>query len=601
MNQSRQIGNKSTSTRSRPVPKSPITRRARSPPTKQQLKEQNVPRSKSTPKQGFSSPQKSKQITSSSKKSESELKASEERIKNYQKEIIKIEKNSTIECERLKREIQEMQSLLNSGIQLGNVQKEIASLQKQRDELKEEIAEQNRNQSEITDITNEYNDLEEQLELLQTDKLHFEEEMIRIMAINDVLLEHMKNSPKYSAYKENARLRNEKRILTEKLQRCSEDICQQRSFRAKTSATFVNDEIPSSQALKKALQETETNENQRQELLNKIAKIKEQRQKELFDAFRNEAEQAYAEFETSKSEISQLEQKEKQLKNELSNLQSTSKTDVSVQELQATKAQYRQAREDYINAQQEYHKNLVWELQLRIENETNQLRQKASTQINGMKAEQSKLKESFLALQNAYNKAFTDNEDFVKLNGSEIPIDDAQNEIDKIQNLFGHINEDIQKVSSEEAKKELELADQEFREMQEISADINKWISDLHLSSLQSQAREEALRSQIDILNRRLRHPSLNYEHEMSLLLERAQGDSQKLNDQLADSKRRLRELDVMLGAPDNDDVSLEQRFQSIQERIAALLDDYDDSPMKLDRIEQDLREELSKLKSKKK
>lgn len=601
MNQSRQINVKPNSTRARPVPKSPITRRAKSPPTKQQLKEQNAPRSRSTPKQGFSSPTKTKQASSSSKKSESELKASEERIKNYQKEILKIEKNSSLEYEQLKKEIEEMQSLLNSGVQLDTVQKEITSLQQQRDELKEEIAERNRNQSELADITNEYNTLEEQLETLQTDKIHFEEEMTRIMAINDVLLEHMKNSPKYSAYKENARLRNEKRALTEKLQRCSEDICQQRSFRAKTSANFINEEVPSTQSLKKALQENEANEIQRQDLLNKIAQIKEQRQRELFDAFRNEAEQAYAELESSKNEISQLEQKEKQLQSELSHLQSTSKTDISIQDLQTTKAQYRQAREDYINAQQEYHKNLVWELQLRIENETNQLRQKAAAQINGMKAEQEKLKESFLSLQNAYNKAFTDNEDTVVINGSEMPIEEAQNEIDRIQKLFGHKIEEIQKVSSDEAKKELELADQEFREMQEISADINKWISDLHLSSLQSQSREEALRSQIDILNRRLKHPSLNYEHEMAALLERAQGDSQKLNDQLADSKRRLRELDVMLGAPDNDDVSLEQRFQSIQERIAALLDDSDDSPMKLDRIEKDLRDQLAQLKSKKK
>ncbi|OHT13333.1 hypothetical protein TRFO_16536 [Tritrichomonas foetus] len=594
---------RTSSTKTRPVPKSPITKRAASPQTKlksSQAADRSAQRAKSTPKSALVSSAKTRNSSNLAKKNEIEIRASEDRIRNYQKELAKVEKNSQQECERLKREIQEMQSKINSGAQIEQMQKEIASLQKQRDELKEEIAERNRNQSEIADITNEYENLENQLETLQNDKLHFEEEITRIMAINDVLLEHMKSSPKYAAYKENARLRNEKRTLTEKLQRYSEDICQQRSFRAKSSIQFVDNEIPTTQALQKALQENEAAENQRQDLLNKISQLKDQRQKELFEAFKHEANQAYLDYDASKNEVLQLEQREKQLKNELSHLMSTSsKSDISLQELQATKTQYRQAREEYINAQQDYHKNLVWELQLRIENETNKIRQEAAAKINKMKSDQEKLKEKFLNLQEAYNKSLSNDEDFVAIGNSLSPIEEVRDEIDKIQMQFGQLGFEIQKVSSEEAKKEIELADQEFREMQEISGEINKWISDLHLSSIQSQSREEALRSQIDVLNRRLKHPSLNYEHEMNNLLERAQNDAQNLNSQLADSKQRLKELDVMLGAPDNDDVSLEQRFQSIQERISALLDDTDDSPMKLDRIEQDLKDELAKLKAK--
>ena len=602
------IRSRTSSAKTKAVPKTPLLQRAASPQSKNWNFHGSFQRAKSTPRRTTSPATNSREKVgfkaNPGKKGEMEIKASEDRIKNYQKEIAKVEKSTALEYERLKKEMQEMQNQIRESQNEG-LQREIETLQRQRDQLKEEISQRNRNRNEVADITSEFEDLEAQLIKLQNDKIAYEEEIIRIMAINDVLLENMQESPKYASYMENARLRNEKRNLTEKLLRVSEDVCQQRNFRAKTSVQFLNNqkesnnnnELPNAMDLKRALQENQEAENQRQDLLNKIAKAKEQRNKELYEAFKNEAIQAYADIDASKNELAQLEQREKQLMAELAQLQASAKVDIPIQELQATKAQYRQAREEYINTQQEYHKNLVWELQLRIENETNQLRQNATNKINEMKAQQSKLKEHFLSLQNEYNKALVRDDDFVQINNSSLPIDEVRNEIDRVQNSFGQIGEEIQRAASEEAKKELELADQEFIEMQEISADINKWISDLHLSSLQSQSREEALRSQIDVLNRRTKHPNLNYEQEMSAILEKAQNESQKLNIQLDDSKRRLRELDVMLGAPDNDDVSLEQRFQSIQDRIAALLDDSDDTAMKLDRVEKDLREELAKLK----
>lgn len=599
MNASRANGSKPQSTRARPVPKTPLSKRATSPPTKQKIKEP-TPRSRSTPKQAYSPPPKTKPNVNS-KKIEYEHKTPESKINHYQKELNKIEKKSAIEGEQLKREIEEMQSLIDNGMQPESVQKEISLLQKQRDDLKRQIAERNRNQNEMADITKEYNDLEAQLDSLRNVKLKSEEEMTRIMAVNDVLLEHMKNSPKYASFKENAKLRIEKRRLTEKLLQCSEDICQQRGFRAKSSLIDSTGEVPTQESLKQAILENEKSESLRLDLLTKISQIKIQREKELFEAFRREASDAFSQYESSKNEIVQLEQKEELLQNELSHLQSTSRSDISFDEIKAIKNQYRQAREEYINVQQEYHKNLVWELQLRIENETNQLRQNAANQINEMKNEQSKLRETFLSLQDAYNVALANDDDTITVNGSVMSIEKAQNEIDRIQKEFGNITEQIEQISSEEAKKEIDLTDQEYHEMQDISSTINKWISDLHLSTLQSQSKEEALRSQIDILNRKSKNQSINYEHEMSLILEKAQKESQRLNEQLADSKRRLRELDVMLGAPDTDDVSLEQRFQSIQERIAALLDDSDDSSMKLDRLEEDLKAELERLKATKK
>ena len=59
MNASRANGSKPQSTRARPVPKTPLSKRATSPPTKQKIKEP-TPRSRSTPKQTYISPEQSK-------------------------------------------------------------------------------------------------------------------------------------------------------------------------------------------------------------------------------------------------------------------------------------------------------------------------------------------------------------------------------------------------------------------------------------------------------------------------------------------------------------------------------------------------------------
>ena len=155
---------------------------------------------------------------------------------------------------------------------------------------------------------------------------------------------------------------------------------------------------------------------------------------------------------------------------------------------------------------------------------------------------------------------------------------------------FSGLDAEIQKNRASEAQAELEIEEKEFEGMQDCNEDIMKWISDQHLACLASQARYEALEKQITVLKEN------GGDKGMQELIAAETEESNHLNAVLVDSSNRLRALDVMMGGEDSDDVALDARFQSIQERIATILES-DEPVSKLNAREQELRERLMRLK----
>ena len=452
---------------------------------------------------------------------------------------------------------------------------QIQQLIVQRDKLKSELEDRQSHSSAESENLEEYEFLRKRLESLTATTDHLEDEITKAMAINSILIERMGDAPRVNAYRENSRLRNEKRRILNESLKISCDLLAERAYSLKQmSFSEVGGDL---QQLKdergKAIQKKEETEA-------KLEKIISERHKKLFDAIRVAALDSFAEYDQARSELERLTEREKELKMERKRLRkATSEEAMSEYMIEDAKNELRNCQSDLLRIQYDIYNTRAYEVQLKYENEVMRARRAANGKIDVMKAKRDKLKARFLELQLAYNEKLTRGKDIDRPPG-----------MDQVETEFATLDSDIQKCISEEAHAELGIEEREFEEMQGCNEDIMKWISDQHLACLASQARYEALERQITVLQNN------GGDRGMQDLIAAETEENEHLNAVLVDSNNRLRALDVMMGGEDSDEIALDARFQSIQERIATILQS-DEPVSKLNAKEQELRETLNRLK----
>lgn len=464
-------------------------------------------------------------------------------------------------------------------------------LQKERDRLQDEYNKlsKSKGDSEV------HNDLLTQLNTLERDRQMYEDEMTKIMAANSVLLEKMTSNPKSEAYHENFQLRKKKRLLEKDLDQITEDIMQQRSFRSK--AIRLERQLPPSrddssdleEELRKAFAENEAANTKKKQLVQELYSLQEEREKALFEHYRLKA---LATIGEKKKTLEKFLGNEEEIMAELESLKSSS----SSQAFDEDRFEQNQIEENYFLLQQEAQKNSILELQLKMENETMQLRQQANKQINEYKAQQNIIKEEYQGLQNSYNHALSTNSQKVLYNDQVLSISEAQDKIEEMQNAYGELMDSIQETAGEEAKLEVDVATKELKQLDQKKQELIDWIIEIREKTLKSKAKRDALQTQLDILNEKIKNPALNVEMKMNQAIERSEEEARKLGNIINENAKRLKDIDVMLGNSANDKISIEDRLDSIQDRVAVLIRESDLTNEELDEREQSLKKELSSL-----
>ena len=451
---------------------------------------------------------------------------------------------------------------------------QITQLKTQRDRLKAELEEKQSHSSAERENLEEYEFLRKRLTSLRDTNDHLEDEITKAMAVNSILIERLGDSPRVAAYKENSRLRNEKRRILKETLKCSCDLLVERvsSLKPGECVEVVGD-------LKTLREERAKMVDRRREIDNKFDEIWQARDKKLFDGIRVAALDSFVAYDQGRSEFEELVQRERELKQESKRLRNASEEAMSEYMIQDAKNELRNCQSDLLKVQYDIFTSRVYEVQLRFENEVMQARREALGKIKALKAKQDVSRAKYLGLLKSYNETLSHGK------GIEEPKGMAELEAE-----FGNLDAEIQRHRAREAQTELEIEEREFEDMQNCSDEIMRWISDQHLTCLASQARFEALEKQIKVLKEN------GGDKGMQQLIAAETEESNHLNAMLIDASNRLRALDVMMGGEDSDDVPLDARFQSIQERIATILES--DEPMaKLNAREQELREKLMRLK----
>jgi hypothetical protein len=301
------------------------------------------------------------------------------------------------------------------------------------------------------------------------------------------------------------------------------------------------------------------------------------RSERVYEATEQETRAKLSECDELENEIRKLTERKAQLKEELDRLSLPPPGELSTERLiEVARSDLRDARAEFDRQQLELFENRIVELQLRVENQTMELRRDQLRRINQAKQAQNEIRERFLPLQEQYNHAMCQDHEFAETD-----------ELERLQASYGEICDQIESIASEGARAERRLLESEMEEIQVIHAEIKKFTSDTQLKTLASRARFEALERQISILKQN------GSARDMNEAIAEEAHRREEMNAVMQESLRKLRELDQMLGN-DDADLLLDARFRSIQERIAAILEDVD--PATLKKREQDLRARLHEL-----
>jgi hypothetical protein len=328
------------------------------------------------------------------------------------------------------------------------------------------------------------------------------------VAVNSVLVERLGSEPRSTAYEENRKLRILKHDLMDSFYSRSEDILIFQNF-SENSAARLGEVFESNRAARR------------------------QRSLRIAESARGQAVAKLSEIERFKAEIPGLVERQAQLKKELE----SSWDDRSLEDC---KVGLMDVHAKSVRLQQELHESVLAELQLRFENEVIRLRRDAAARISRIRASQEEVRTKFRALQDEWNLAQKNEEEFA---GTE--------ELGRLDTLFGELAAEIETVAGEEARDEGHVMKREMEEIHGVGIGVKKWAADLHTMALAARARCLALENQGQ-KNEEMKQRDVATAALDGLL-------------------KRLGELDSMLGGRSGN-VSLEERFQSIHERVVVVL-----------------------------
>jgi hypothetical protein len=235
-------------------------------------------------------------------------------------------------------------------------------------------------------------------------------------------------------------------------------------------------------------------------------------------------------------------------------------------------------RGEPLRLEHEIHENRSREIQLRYENEAMRLRRTCQSELKRQDSSQHSIRALFGAAQEEWNTAF--------IRGRNVP---DLSKLADLEQQFEAVAQKVDQLVSSEAEAETELVDAESEEIQRFTEELEKWISDEKLNWLVLQARNEAIQQQIAILKQN------GNQADLQDALQRETAEGAALTGMLEDATAKFRQLDVMMGGEDDDEVAPQSRFESIQERIDVVLEE-DQSQTSLNAAERELKEQLNRL-----
>jgi hypothetical protein len=231
---------------------------------------------------------------------------------------------------------------------------------------------------------------------------------------------------------------------------------------------------------------------------------------------------------------------------------------------------------EILKLEQQIMSGRIDELEQRYENEAFGLRAKAVAQMERLNSDQGEIRDRFLRVQLHWNDAMCRN--------GQTYIDP---EFTELEQRFAEVSDQIETIIADEADLESEMIKREAAEMQQLEADIRRELSDQDLNAIASEARLEALKKELGIDESDYPSTDLDYQTE----------EVARLNAALASAGTGLKAIDVLLHGENSDDVSLDERFESIRERIHVCLEP-DRSNLELNKLERQLREKVQRLRS---
>jgi hypothetical protein len=425
----------------------------------------------------------------------------------------------------------------------------------ERSDLQAEIRELQRTQKRNPRLT-EYIQIQTRLSDLISDGDRLEDELAQSLALNSILVERISSRDRVKAYRDNQNLRNKKLELFQEIHQYSEETAFLANFRRDTSRT--QSEIPDARKSYRAA------DKQRLEIRSKLGNAKAERHRIMINHITSLFSETADDIER---EISELRQREAELDSPR-----WSRGDGSDGGFLDASLELREFQCEILKLEQQLGAARMEEMELRYENEALELRQNTVPQIDRLKSDQIGIRDRFLRVQLHWNDSMCQHEHIFE-----------NEELGELEERFSELSDQVESIIAEEAEAERELLDREYDETQHLDAEIRKMIADQDVAVLASQARLEALKLELGV------------DEDLEFDVDNAAEEVAQLNAAQASAEDGVQSLNVMLRGELGDELSRDEKFESIRDRIRVCLQP--DRPLtELNRLERQLRERIQRL-----
>lgn len=133
-------------------------------------------------------------------------------------------------------------------------------------------------------------------------------------------------------------------------------------------------------------------------------------------------------------------------------------------------------------------------------------------------------------------------------------------------------NEKLRQDAAEESRKEIEIMEKEIHALEQHNQDVTQWVDEMRADACEYKAKSAAFQKQISILNSKIKNNKVDVDAALQEEIEKVSSENQKLRMEYDNAMWQLKELDVLMGGEDDEDLTQEERFASIEEKMNAFV-----------------------------
>lgn len=171
--------------------------------------------------------------------------------------------------------------------------------------------------------------------------------------------------------------------------------------------------------------------------------------------------------------------------------------------------QLNETKQTLLQQQHEQQTDLMNKLHSDTAKSLEQIRSKASAEIDKCKAEANKLNTQYTLLQSAYNEAVSTKQKFVKVNGiGPYPIEEAKTKLKQIKQQYAEACRDAQ-ICQNEIQAEIQVMNKEIPAIVEGRKKMVDWIKQLENSLAETEVKTTVLQHEVNFMKKKKENPTI--------------------------------------------------------------------------------------------